>query len=279
MIRGKRGSVVNNVVVGILVVFVLSVFIVAFVNLDSTGAFDLTSALDSVTIFINKAISPLFGSILGFDGDDFDFLKLLSFILLTIVLVSTLELAKIFGDDDKTKWVNFFVGLILSIIGVRYMPSDIWVSFTAPSSALVATVLIGLPFLALFFLMKKIPASARKFVWVFYVLFLLYLMITSGYPRGINVVYGLFVILSVVMVAMDARLRAWMKMEFRGQKTINEVAGSHALSQKAEWARDLKQARKDLNTEGMTSEEKKAIEKKIKKLENQIKNISQLTTP
>ncbi len=220
--KNKRGEIKNlsvKVLWGIVIAVALFIVIYSAVQLFS-GDVDLVTATENsvnvVSAFTMKVAYPLFGAILGFKANEFDFLKFLAFILLTIIIVSTMDSVNLFDGGSGSKsgeWINFSVGIIVGIIGVRFMPDNLWSSLTAPSSALIATILIGLPFLAMFFITMKIKRPlVVKLVWLLYLVFVVYLITSGDIEKEIKLVYLIFAILAVVMLFAEGFIRVlWLK--------------------------------------------------------------------
>ena len=226
--KSKRGVNIgfSGVILALMVLFVVIIAVVTLINYSRFGQSDLGSALqqaiETVTDTFMQILGPLFRAILGLGANtNTNFLMILTFVLLSIIIVGALDSVNIFGDDNKGGIINLFVGVIVSIIGVRFMPTDLWISLTAPSSAFVATILVGAPFLALFFVTMKIKYPlARKLVWLFYLIVLSYLIlfpVPGGRAEigllGLNDfawIYIVFWILAILMLFFETFVRKFI---------------------------------------------------------------------
>jgi len=279
MFNKKRGEskTVATVLSVIFGAFILAFLIMTVVNWNQGALTSIQLATDGISNFSMKVIKPLLGFLLDLDHAEKgnEFLMVLAFILVAIIVVGTLDSVNLFGEDGTARgdYINLAVGIIVSIIGVRYMPSDLWASMTAPSSAFVATILIGLPFLAMFFVTRKIKMPVvRKFVWGFYLVFVVYLTVTGENPSSINTAYGIFAVLAGLMIVLDVRIRRWMNTEFLGKKTVDDVKADYAALRIGELTNDV----------GRLNESKKSatgialinINKQIKTKEKQIKDLA-----
>lgn len=219
MINKRAQTGVSQVILGLLVLFFGIVGLVAAINWSSQGPGSIPGAFDIVTSTIMTVVGPTFDFLLNLDQDEnTNFLIVLAFILISIIIVGTLDSINIFGEDKRGNIINFAIGIIVSIIGVRFMPPDIWASLTAPSSAFVATVLVGAPFVALTFVTMKLKFNlARKLLWLFFVMFISYLVFFP--ERGFSLsnsfmwVYILFLFLAGVMLFFDASVRKFIYKE------------------------------------------------------------------
>src|SRR3989344_9164949 len=242
--RGQAG--VTQIILGLLVLFIIIVVGVAAFNTTNSGSSfpdALSESMNSVSTGFINVLGPAFNIILGIsDNTDTNtaFLMIITFILISIIIVGTLDSVNIFGESTGalggSNLINLAVGIIVSIIGVRFMPQDIWLSLTAPSSAFVATILVGAPFLAFFFVTMKIKFPlARKLLWLFYVIFMSYLIFFPGVvgrdqiaPGGLDDfawIYMIFVVLALVMLFFDSTVRRYIGREKRKLDVENQLSG------------------------------------------------------
>lgn len=229
MNKNKRGAFgATQAVSALLAIFIILVIIFSVVNYNSNGG-NFSSALeeslsDSGNFFMS-VFGPLFNILLGLDREGIDsgnqLLLVLTFILISIIIISVLDSINLFGEGETTqsKLINFFIGLIVAAIGVRFMPQDIWQSLTAPASAFVATILVGAPFAALFFITMKLKSPlVSKALWLFYIVFMSYLIFTMSSGKFIAT-YIVFLVLAGVMLFFDSSVRRF----FRKEKEKNQV--------------------------------------------------------
>ena len=132
------------------------------------------------------------------------------------------------GAGAKGDIVNLAIGIIVSIIGVRFMPEGAWTSLTTPASAFVATILVAIPFAALFFITMKLESNlGRKLMWLFYIIFLSYLIFSSeGISKGIRIIYVIFLVLAGLMMGFDGTVRMYIAKERENIKlkgTLSDV--------------------------------------------------------
>lgn len=222
--KGEAGKTVPLILGIILLVVVLSGPLIWMIS-DSVN-----SLADGYGVFGQGVLDiggPLFSMLLGLDnaGGDNAFLMLLSFILIMIIIVNTLDAIHIFGENNN--WLNFAVGTIVSIIGVRFMPTNLWEALAAPSSALVATVLVGLPFLALTMITIKMQGRlARKLLWTFYLTFMSYVIFRGADSIQANefkFIYLGFLVAGVVMLFADAKIKKLLNAEKAKEKLESDL--------------------------------------------------------
>ncbi len=223
---GKKGqTTVTYVLGGLVLLFIAMIGISFFVNFFQAGASSsvvgtsLSNSINSVSKGFVNVLGPTFNVLLGLDSstssENVKFLMILTFILISIIVIGTLDSVNIFGSGRSfgAELINFAVGMIVAIIGIRFMPDNLWESLTAPSSAFVATVLVSIPFLALFFVTSKIKFGlASKLLWLFYVIFMSFL-IFSRKSTMFSWIYGIFLLGGVIMMIFDASVRRFWHKE------------------------------------------------------------------
>jgi|TARA_Y100000310_G_C20690313_1_gene821778 hypothetical protein len=282
VIKNKKGGYgFTGVLGGLLILFLIITLFVAFFDWNTNrGNFgdSLSNSLESVSNGFMSVLGPTLGFLLNL-GDDTNtnFLMILTFILISIIIVGTLDATSIFGDDKQANLVNLAVGIIVSIIGIRFMPSDMWLSLTSPSSAFVATILVGAPFFAFFILTMKIKFNlARKLLWLFYLIFMSYLIFfpggdfagTSGtLERNFTWIYVVFLILAGIMMFFDSTVRNFWYSE-KHKKEVEDLIGKLNAKKRLSLRKDINSWREVLTDAGASSEDKTQAKKELKKLEN-----------
>jgi hypothetical protein len=285
--KNKRG--IGGEASGVKVFYwVLLAFIVFFVALLVYQLFIIKSGADALEISVNyvvdsveKIFVPVLGRLLGTAGKSASdaFLMIITFILLLVVIIGTLDSVNIFRDNNWAWLINVLIGAIVSIIGVRYMPPHLWESLTAPSSALVATLLVGLPFLALVVITFKIKFRlVTKFIWLFYVVFLGYLFFSlweeAGWKTSTSAIwaYGVFAVLSILMLVADSQVRRFVIMErelYKNKTLISDETLRLQLKTRAQ----LKQL-VELRNEASQGEERNEINRQIDELRKELRDYS-----
>lgn len=217
-------STLSKIIFYALVLFAVAVIVLSVygtINYNKSLPDSVGDSFNKVTNIVIKFLNPILGFLLDLNEpkSDNSFIKVLAFILVSIIVISTLDSINIFEaeEDNRGYLVNFIVGIIVATIGVRYMPSDLWASLTAPSSAFVATILVGTPFLALFIVTFKIKSRlAIKLVWMFYIIFMSALIFGAGQQRELNtfsLIYSIFFVLGGVMMFFDDSVRKFYYKE------------------------------------------------------------------
>ncbi len=127
--------------------------------------------VDSIASFFN----PILKWLIGPSTNSAEIaLKVLAFLLVTIVIYGLMDSIKILGEGADKRWLNFAIGIIVATIGIRFIPDNLLTALTAPSSAFVAIIVLGIPFLAMFFILKKLTSStARRIAWVMYAILII----------------------------------------------------------------------------------------------------------
>lgn len=267
----KRGQ--QNVVAIVIGAFV-ALYVIALIAIAGFNDWNFGIAVSQISDFTNQVVGPLFSAALGLNGGNNDFLMILTFILLVIVITGTLDSASMFTTGGSSgRWINLFIGVIVSIIGVRFMPADIWGSLTSPSSALVATILLGIPFGAFFFMSMKLKSTlARKLAWLFYVIFLTYLVIKQS-TGGFIAVYFIFLVLSAVMLFFDGTVRALFYKE-QAAVQMADMIGNMNVKQRYKLRKEIEDYNNVIADPNAPAADIDKAKKKITALEKQYGDLS-----
>lgn len=274
--KGKTDTVrliLGGIFLALIVAFVFATF---FNYSKSGGVIEAASAsMEDILAFFTRVLYPLFEVLLGLNvvGQNNVFLVILSFILISIIVVGTLDSVEIFGSDSEAGLINFAIGIIVSIIGVRFMPPNLWDSLAAPSSAFVATVLVGMPFLALFFVTMKLKSPmARKLFWIFYIVFLSYLIILpvkggSG-TRDFLGVYVAFLTLSLIMLIFGSKILGFFYKE-KEKAALEDLLGNLDIKKRHKIREEIIQWQAILNDTNASAGDKANASKKLSDLKGQ----------
>lgn len=252
--KNKKGQfyqsgVLQSILIGVIAILVLSIGIFSLLGYTSgdRGIDVVETGIGDTIELTNRLFSDWLGLILGFGNDSStNFLIVLTFILVFTIIIGTMDSVNIFGEDGQGKLINFIVGLIVTLIGIRFMPEDIWVSLTAPPSAFVATILVGIPFLALFFVTMKVKFPlVRKLLWAFYLIFMTYLIFMGPEGQGLSLsndfawIYIIFLIAAGILMAFDSTVRSYILTE---KKKLDLARGlsAEAIKRRAEIQLELK---------------------------------------
>jgi len=290
----KKGQIgLTQIIVGFIVLVIASILILSLISYSGGGTSNIGDAIEEgymqfSDLFLRIA-GPLFTALLGLGEDSgINFLMILTFILVSIIIVSTLDTVNMFGDDPKKAGlINLAIGIIVSIIGVRFMPPDMWLSLTSPSSAFVATLLVGIPFFALFFVTMKIKFPlARKGLWLFYLIFMSYLIFypvagtRSQIGGGLNDfawIYIIFFGLGIMMLIAEAIIRKFIFKE-SGKSALIRSLGIDYTKRLADIKAEISDLiAKEAAITGTTSHDeslKKNITGEIERLKDEYKEIS-----
>lgn len=288
--KSKRGqSGFNQILWGLVGLFVITSFILAFSN-NVTGDFRgfinaLPDALGTMSGWFQAIFVPLLGFLLNLGSDpNTNFLMILSFFLAFIVVTGTLDSTDIFGGGNIT---NLFIGLLVSAVGVRFMPDNLWLSLTAPSSAFVATLLVGAPFVAMFFVSRKFKYSVMgKIAWILYLLVLGYILLGPVQPGTASAnsanllagsdfvwVYLLFFLLGLAMLIFDNAISGWYKRFTERMIRDKNKADSDLISRSA-LKKEMSALNKIMGDGTSSNDDKKAAAKRLKELDKIVDSLS-----
>jgi len=281
----KKGEVgISQIISGFFILMVVLFVILTAVNYSKTS--DFGSALDNTSegfkTFFEKILTPLFSSLLNLDqAVNNKLLVVLTFILLSVILVGTLDTVSIFGEDNKGRIINITIGVIMSIIATRYMPGNLWDSLVSPTVALVPTMLIALPFAALIILSMRIKNNLGiKVLWLGYALFMTYLTFfidgswfSGGMANGgMKWIYFIFFCLALVMLFFDATVRRYLRQE-KVNLDLAKGLSVEALSERARLQGEIKEKIGLRNQFTSKSQDYKDMTKNIEDLKKKVKEL------
>ena len=270
--KNKRGQTVfNNIVYGLVFIFVILIGINAYGSADGTwGGFfrQLPGSVPIVLTGFSEFLAPIFSALLGITSGDDSFIRIASFILIFIVVTATLDSVNLFDTGGGSgKLISFAIGMLVSAIGVRYMPDNMWNALTGPASAFVATILVGIPFLALLVITTKLKHHALgKAAWIFYILVLGYIVISPEYQFAFMWVYVVFLVLAVLMLFFDAQFRTYWNKQKYGLET-SKMIGKLDVVKRHEIRVKIKEYYDVLADTDASDKDKKAAKKSIKDLQ------------
>jgi hypothetical protein len=275
--KNKRGNILSAILISVFVIFVSLAIFLSFYNSDgSAKGFlgGLENAVEDSISVVQLILTPVFEILLGLDtaNGNIPLLKILAFILVSIIVVGSLDSIGLFGEAEKGHVLNFVVGIIVAIIGVRFMPDNLWESLTAPSSAFVATIFMALPFIALFFVTMKFKSPlVRKLLWAFFVCIVMYILFTSpNLSKGASTTYIVFSVLAAIILVTDGAVHNFFRME-RERRRLGGVVSETTLQERIKLRRKIKELLRML-PETEDTEEKASINLQIKELKKKMRD-------
>ncbi|MDP1695481.1 MAG: hypothetical protein Q8L29_01050 [archaeon] len=223
----------------------------------------VTNSVTNVIDYIEEIGSPLFNALLGqtTSGGEL-FLKILVFALVTLVIYGVIGVA---GNPFGTGWINVLAGAIISIIGIRFMPKGFLEAMTIPSSGLVALVVMVVPLILAFFLIEKMPnKSARKVLWISYIVIMIILWFYNWDNANIGKaiwVYPIIISTCIFVFLFDEILQRGLRKAEEGNIIERSTKKEIDLA-----ALEVKRFRKALG-DASTPEERKRLQKELREAE------------
>ena len=278
--ENKRGNTLANTIL-FFILIILGIIGFMYANSAIKGDASRNAAEQIVTKVVDVTIGILnstIGLLIGTTGlsSELAFLRIIVFVLISIIIVGTFDSINIFGDDPNSKWTNLIVGIIVAVIGVRFMPNDMWQALTAPSSALVFAIMMGLPLVALMFVITKIRVEIiRKVIVAAYIIGVgwLFFLIESQTYRTLTLI---FLAVALLLLLFDAQFVRYVRSEST-KTSIAKLEHREATLAIGRLKRDLKDAYKNLEvaTDANSRAEAKEV---IKDLNQQIKDLSRTSS-
>lgn len=201
-------------VFGLFVLMFAMQFVVADAVADAVED-ATTETLNAISSFSN----PIFTWILGESSDVGELiLKVLAFFMVAII---------VFGVTDSigivtNKWLNAVLGIIVAVIGIRFIPDNMLTVLTVPSSAFVLILFLGIPFAAFFMIVKKLPDGyVRRLAWSLYAILIVVVvaynmfftsdMAVKSAFESYWLVYSLFAGAALLLAIMDGTMARFSK--------------------------------------------------------------------
>jgi len=164
-----------------LAILMVSVFAISLAsaaetdNLVSRSVTTIANTIDGALQGSEPLLKYLIGSEMIQTGNTVPaFLMLL---LVFLVIYGILSPMHIFGENEG---INLSIAAIVSILGVRFLPTNLVEVLTTPSSALFAIIVLGTPMLILYAITTKSGSAAKKFskfVWWAYAILMLVILL------------------------------------------------------------------------------------------------------
>ena len=256
----KTSRVLSVLLISVLFMGLFSV-IVAAQAITSTS-----QGMDEAIQAIKDVGNPIFKALLGSSATGEQWVvQILAFLLVTLVVYGLLTTIGVFGSKP---WVNFMVGLLVAVLGTRFIPPDILTQLAVPSSAFVVILVLGLPLILLFYLMKDLPRIARRTAWVIYGVLVFILWVINVWkteiPFAAKAVYPLIVIACIILFVLDGTFQRFLG-KLKADKTIASTSNV-AINKLAGEIKGL--------TEALSAETDKANpnQREIAKLQKKIDN-------
>jgi len=240
-----------------LLVLTVSLSFVSAQNFADDASDFVGDILDFITTGV---LEPVFEFLLGDYATSGDFLVKSLLIVLTItVIMAVLEAVDFFKGKKGTK---FIVSAIISVLGVRFIPDGFVSQIVTPSTALVAAIGLGLPFVIFFYVLEKFDSpNIRRAGWAIFGVLILVLWAENlgnpDIPATAKWLYLLFVGGCAVAFWWDGTLHRWFtstrvkaRLSASTQRRISMVEAQ------------ISGLQEDL-TDAETVEQRKAIREKI----------------
>ncbi len=185
---------------------------------------DLQTGIIELITGIKGAGNPLFSALLGeLENTEALFVKILVFLLTVLIIIAVLDTADLFAGK---RWIQIGIGIIVAILGTRFLPSELVQQLTYPSSALVAVLTLGIPFVIFGVVINQFNNMyLRRVGWVVYAVLIATLWLFNSATRYTYwwFIYPLFVIVCIAAFIFDGTLQRWIG-KARSQRAIEGVS-------------------------------------------------------
>jgi len=177
---------------------------------------------NAVTMMLNifaAFFRPVFQVLVGFTGKEKGpelMVRILIFFLVVVAVSGILAQIGIFTSHPS---LNFWTGVLMAALGIRFLTTDFLQTMLYPTSALVAVIVVGLPFVIVgWFLMKQKPLM-RRIGWITYlvlvgIIWLNNMMYGEGASQEMllgNIAYMIIGMFIIAMLIADGTIRRWFE--------------------------------------------------------------------
>ncbi len=250
----------------VLMQFIFAADTPAATTSTKTFTQNIVSLITSMVDIATQAGKPLFSALLGSVNSGGDlFAKVLIFLLVLLIVVAVLDTVELFSNNI---WLQYGIGVIISILGVRFLPNDMIQAIAFPSSVFVATIAIGLPFVLFGVALYKIIDNTyiRRAGWTLFIVVLIVLWVYNS-DKEFFFIYPLFLIGCIIAFWFDGTLKRW----FSVAKTTRTLEGVSSVSRNRIIAeiRDLEGAL----SSATSAKQRKDIQEQIKDKREALKSI------
>ena len=244
--------------VGVYSVFALLLIPMFSVMVSAGLSEEVGSAVNAVYDIGKPIFSALFGNN-ATDGGSL-VLQILVFLIVSAIIYGVMASIELFQGKE---WINIVIALGVSIIGIRFMPSNFLMALATPSSAIIASIVIVIPFIVAFFIIEKFKKpTVRKILWVVFGLMLIMLWaytisnpsVNEDVKKWMRLIYPIMTIVVLLVLAFDSRFQRW-KMIQGSQKTLNAIDKRHLADLEERWTI----AKNRLATDPINSAKKGAV--------------------
>ena len=215
----KKELMKSNMKLLLVSFFMLSLFVFSVQRVVAQDSSDnVKTFADGVVSFVTSTIDiatragePLFRPLLGevTTGGDL-FTKVLIFLLVVLVTVAVLSTIPFFSGRP---WFQFAVGVIISILGIRFIPPDMIEAIAFPSSVFVASIAIGLPFILYGIVLHNSINSSylRRIGWVIFGVVLSVLYFYNA-AKPFFYIYPLFLFAIAIAFWFDGTIKRFLSI-------------------------------------------------------------------
>ncbi|MEK6893754.1 MAG: ABC transporter C-terminal domain-containing protein [Nanoarchaeota archaeon] len=208
----------------ILGIFVISI-LVAIAPAQAAPTSNIAAAVEKTINQIVDISKPVLKLVVGFpDGSVAGELamRFLVFLLVTIVIYGILNDTNIFGTKAP---LNVMIGVIVSLIGIRFLPAGFLLAMATPSSALVALITVVIPFVVVGYFATKIKSSVgRKAVWIIFGVMITVLWVYNVVNNYDALKWGIWVYpIALVVIILALVLDGTIQKSIRKQEAMRAL--------------------------------------------------------
>lgn len=213
-VKEKDSKNKNFLVIAVIAIFLVFAVALAFVNTPAPVTGEVVKGFESGSFgnFLQKWMA---GSL------DPTVMKYMFFILLTILIFSILSSAS-WPEHPAIRWL---IALPVAFVSIAFLTPEQLYSALTTYGALALTLIVVLPLVIMFFFSTQLLGEGRLTVgkimmelilWYFYLAFLIYLLISAFFRKGMVFDFGVIIIIAGGVIAslvilFNKGFRKWVR--------------------------------------------------------------------
>jgi hypothetical protein len=221
-----------------------------------------------------SGIKPVLTYIIGKENTDSNqtIAAILMFFLVILVTYGILGSINMFSQT----WVNGGIAFLVALIGIRFLDPKLISTLATPSSALVAGIVIGIPFLIVLLVTTKNEHVKEhgKIIWTAYIILNVILLLYNWSKSDSSVKTTILVgtVLGIIGLLIYKKLGKIEELA----KEVKSIEGSQKAQQQIAEAK-IKQLEEAL-ARAENKEEREEIKKRLKIAEQNLEDITEYIT-
>lgn len=206
----KRGTSKKILFSSLLVFILLEIVLISAAG--STASANFAGNFKTVADAITSSVQPFFQFLFGNYNDSGAFsYQILTFILVALICYAVLDNSGLFSDRH---WINVAIGIIVALLGIRFLPTELIAEAAMPSGALTLTLLLVVPVIIAGYLISRFDNPyIRRALWAVFAAVIVFLWIYNLNNTALGAaswLYPLIALFCLLAFAFDGTLHRFL---------------------------------------------------------------------